>query len=204
MFLTFCLSLFLSHWLRIREDKVFAKGKGELTTYWLEVKSNNNESKSSGSSDSGVDARKNSGLENESTCQTSLQRSQKSKHFHVDKIDRLIDWNTDNLLRLLQQVVDSRQLDILASKTIDQGHKYDSSTKVFLEATPFAEVKEIIALPQARKSRSASAETLIPITAEASKQLRDYVATIANMYNDNFFHSFEHVSLFTNCFASQM
>ena len=199
MFRLLCTYLFLtiiplfdsicSHWLSLREEKVVAKGKGEMTTYWLDVKSNTHDSKSSCSSRSGSDS-KASAAEPESSCDTSEhieKRNSKSNKKLLEKIDRLVDWNTDNLLRLLQQIVDRRQSSV---------HISDSNIDVSFKANPFDEVTEIISLPQEKRLKSVSADILIPVSPEVSRQLRDYVSRIASMYNDNYFHNFEHVSFF--------
>ena len=191
-----------SHWLRLREEKVVAKGKGEVITYWLEAKLISNGSKSSSNSGScditnGTSAPDTDAPEIESNCQTSrLSHSRKSNKICLDKVDRLIDWNTDNLLRLLQQIMNSRQNCTVASKSNDQDQvrNDDAAIEIFLYANPFDEVKEIIALPQVQKSKMVYAETLVPVSADVSKQLREFVATVAYMYNNNCFHSFEHVS----------
>ena len=174
-----------SHWLRLREERIVAKGKGELITFWLEVKSSTTGSKSSYSSGNCNDISKNSSSGNDLVSPTSGERSKKSQKLLIEKIDRLVDWNTDNLVRLLQQIVDFRQY---------SGTEDESCIDLSFEANPFDEVKEIIALPQVKNCKSASIESLPPISAIVSGQLRDYVCSIAHMYNENFFHNFEHVS----------
>jgi hypothetical protein len=108
---------------------------------------------------------------------------EKPKSFS-DKTERLIDWNVDVLLRLIQQIVARRDVTIEAAfdETIQKEAK-----------NPFDEVKEIISLPEfkeTRKQRDPS-DTTIPVT--VSEQLREYVSTIAGLYNENPFHNFEHV-----------
>ena len=179
----------ISHWLRLRDEKIVAKGKGEMVTYWLDVKSNSHGSKSSCSSRSGADSN-HEVAEADGNCSRHELReayNQKSKTIGAEKIDRLVDWNTDNLLRLLQQIVDSRQ-----SSTDAPSSCIDISFK----ANPFDEVKEIIALPQEKRSKHVTADALIPVSTEVSGQLRDYISKIAQMYNGNYFHNFEHVRFY--------
>ena len=96
------------HWLRLREEKIIAKGKGELVTYWLMLKSSTSGSKSSCSSESGNDTSRNSATESENICQIpKLERSRKPPKKSIDKVDRLIDWNADTLNQLLQQILKS-------------------------------------------------------------------------------------------------
>jgi hypothetical protein len=172
--------------LRLRDEKIVAKGKGELVTYWLEVKSLTSGSKSSCSSGNDDDISKNSATTNECNLPSPhLQRSQKTKKLLIDKIDRLIDWNTDSLLRFLHQILIGRQ----------EINEDDVAVDLSIKTNPFDEVKEIIVLPQVTKSKNVANESLIRVPNEASIQLRDYVSKIAYMYNDNHFHNFEHVSL---------
>lgn len=171
----------------MRDEKVVAKGKGELITFWLEVKSATSGSKSSYSSGNGDDISKNSSTNNDSKGPNRrVDRSQKSKKSVNDKIDRLIDWNTDNLARLLQQIADSRQSGI---------HNEDFAIVETIKSNPFDEVKEIIALPQVKKSNFFEKDSSVLLSNDVSGQLRDYVSRIAYMYNDNYFHNFEHVRI---------
>jgi hypothetical protein len=181
--------------LRLREDKIVAKGKGELITYWLEVKSTTSGSKSSCSSGSGDDTSRNSATETENNDQLPiLRRNRKSKKLTLDKLDRLIDWNTDTLSRLLQQILGNRQTANSPSKEIHQMKEDEVSIEVSFHANPFSEVKEIIELPQEKRTKM-NPDTMVDLTADVSAQLREYVSDIANKYNDNYFHNFEHVSL---------
>lgn len=180
--------------MRLREDKIVAKGKGELITYWLEVKSTTSGSKSSCSSGSGDDTSRNSATETENNDQLPIpRRTRKSKKLTLDKLDRLIDWNTDTLSRLLQQIVDNRQTANSPSKEIHQMNEDEVSIQVSFHANPFNEVKEIIELPQEKRTKM-NPETMVDLTPDVSQQLREYVSDIANKYNDNYFHNFEHVS----------
>jgi class 3 adenylate cyclase len=45
------------HWVSPREDKIKAKGKGELQTYWLDLSKNKQSSETCGEMDSKVEAR---------------------------------------------------------------------------------------------------------------------------------------------------
>ena len=194
----FAFILYLSHWIRPRDEKVVAKGKGEMSTFWLEMKSSTRGTTSSRSSGSGHES-KNSVTESNSDREHTGNRQslrKKSKNLLVDKIDRLVDWNTDTLLRLLQQILNCRQGSSGEDNTdINGGHDEYTDVSFTVRAKPFDEVKEIISLPQVRKSKIISEKLVSHISDEVSHQLRDYVSKIANMYNNNHFHNFEHVSL---------
>ncbi|KAL7572962.1 hypothetical protein ACA910_007464 [Epithemia clementina (nom. ined.)] len=190
-------------WIRPREDIVAPKGKGEMRTYWLEVRppkgttdrktslqthsteevrSGDNTSRSGDgtlSSDDGTD-----GEDEEAISQPPASA----------KILRLIDWNVDVLMRQLKRIVARR-------KAYGLDHHDDTSTMVedFSRSdgrTVLEEVVERIELPEFEPS---IAQMQLPseditLDPEAEAQLYDYVATIAAMYRDNPFHNFEHAS----------
>jgi hypothetical protein len=163
-----------------------AKGKGELNTYWLETTSNSRAG-SSRSSDSATDSGNSIHDMEADDGDVGAQRVSIVKRAPKQlsgKTERLIDWNVDVLLRLLQQIVARRDVTF-------QPFDLDDTVKP-KTTNPFDEVKEIIALPEykERKQRDPS-EVIIPEGVVA--QLRDYVSQIAMLYNENPFHNFEHV-----------
>jgi class 3 adenylate cyclase len=168
------------HWVQKREDKVVAKGKGELETYWLDTRGGTNtpscHSVSSGSGTGGIE--EDEGADYPQT--NSLD----------EKTCRLIDWNVDLLLRSLREVVARRQALCVKSQTKDYSLSTESG------ATVLDEVKESITLPQfdAESARLESHPEDIVLGAEIESELRDYVTTIAMMYRQNPFHNFEHAS----------
>jgi hypothetical protein len=119
-----------------------AKGKGELNTYWLEMKSKSKGCRSSRSSDSNtvsscpqveVNYRPSSGFK------TLAIKHRKSIKLAAEKTKRLIDWNTDVLCRLLRQIMVSRGNNNSTSTTkLDSeefdpdGASIDNSTKINL------------------------------------------------------------------------
>lgn len=171
----------------MRDDKVVAKGKGELTTYWLDVKSDSSGGKSSRHSETG----------SERACPNIdfdlIDKDKTAAVLLTEKKNRLIDWNVDVLCRLLQQIIASHSGTLLQSKR--------NATEAFeLSCTnPFDEVKEIIPLAQVRKTKHLNDESGVKIASEVLDQLRKYVSYIASMYNDNEFHNFEHVRTFQFC-----
>jgi 3'5'-cyclic nucleotide phosphodiesterase len=113
------------------------------------------------------------------------------------KMQRLIEWNTDTLRRLLKQIVAHR-----TSLPSERG------TKSYLAAidregvrmargrTALEEVKEIISLPKydpTSVKRLQDPET-VKLSNAVESQLEHYVQTIAQMYYNNPFHNFEHAS----------
>jgi hypothetical protein len=185
----FCDKSVSSNWVRKREDKIVAKGKGELLTYWLEVKSNSSGCQSSRSSESGTGtSRREDDAPGSSAQDQAANSPRKSMKLCAEKTERLIDWNSDVLCRLLQQILGSRE----CTGTIPSSMEFEESFEI--GTNPFDEVKEIIALPQLKvvnKNRSDGLDVQVP--KHVADQLRDYVSHIAAMYNDNKFHNFEHV-----------
>ena len=139
----------------------------------------NSKGGSSRSSDSGTES--NDGGE-DTARKAALESGMPSRQFN-DKIERLIDWNVDVLLRLLQQIIARRDV---TEKEIDDAAQTEATK-------PFDEVKEIIPLPEFKESRTHRDPMDVKIPDAVADQLRDYVSNIAMLYNDNPFHNFEHV-----------
>jgi hypothetical protein len=83
-------------WISARADKVFAKGKGELDTFWLLLRLHDSDGRSV--SVSGTSETSSSRVEREFGNSFAMSAVQ-------DKSSSLIDWNVDILSRLLKQIV---------------------------------------------------------------------------------------------------
>ena len=177
------------HWLREREDKVVAKGKGQLSTFWLEMKAGSAKSTmSSGStSDDASEAR---------MAPPVLAQSNDDEA----KMARLVSWTTDVLARSLRAIVARRKstsersdpeavLDMLEGRLAGKNSGKQAGTVI-------DEVQEVITLPQfdAKAAKRAMDPESIELAKNVMDQLHDYVRTIAAMYHNNPFHSFDHVS----------
>jgi 3'5'-cyclic nucleotide phosphodiesterase len=162
------------HWLTSRADKVNAKGKGMMQTYWCEPKSG------SGSVVSGSD---NSATEYESECNAPFSVSPNSQ------LARLIDWNVDMFEGLLMKVIAKR-----AVTTEEYPSKAADLSEVLpIAGKPLDEVTEVVGLPKSEPMSSHPAED-IKLSSAVSSQLREYIVTIAKLYRANPFHNFEHCS----------
>ena len=178
------------HWLEARKDAVTAKGKGELKTFWLDFKSSKSSSVHSGSSErSGEDLSAALSDENKPHVDGSLGE------VLDDKTRRLVEWNTDVLARLLRQIVARR------SVSLDRKARAPSScAPTMIQSLPGKtvsdEVQEIIELPEfdATAVRNQQDPDTIQLDPIIVTQLRDLVTSLANMYQANPFHSFEHAS----------
>lgn len=179
------------HWCRSRDDKVVAKGKGELTTFWLHMKGDLTHSTKSSSSDDTEGAET-----QDNTEQSLLDPPQGAKLQRLnEKKMCLVRWNTEALAKVLRELVAQREASDVTPKPAnfmrDLERKQQDRQVMSLE-----EVEEVIALPKfdsevAMKQRDASTVTL---GSDVMEQLQDYLQTIAALYRDNAFHNFEHAS----------
>jgi Adenylate and Guanylate cyclase catalytic domain len=101
-----------SSWIIPRDDKIEVKGKtGALQTYWLEFGKRSNPSTSSTvTSDNIASTDTGSGDNDEIWIQATLgltqQRSSRKNLVDLgDKVNRLVDWNTDVLCRFVKPII---------------------------------------------------------------------------------------------------
>lgn len=201
-------------WTKRREYLVFAKGKGNLQTYWIELakkSSPSRRSESTAMSSSGDDEPvANQMGENNKWVQAGLRPRAKarSQSNTLDKKEeRLVTWNTDILCRLLQDVVARNCRNDSIEGDLD-GKEYCEGCNADLCPMVIEEVVDIIELPE--QEIKISSEThenpLDELDATVVDQVRLYVKAIASMYRQNHFHNFEHVSLrwTLRCFCFQV
>jgi class 3 adenylate cyclase len=185
-----------SHWIKAREDRILVKGKGQMQTYWVQIKSDPSAfQKSSGSLNFNLER-------SHSECGSSFGNDSDIAESHVElvenklskKVLRLVDWNVDNLVRLLKEIVSRRN----AACTIpDAYEKIEALEADFLGRTEntLSEVQEIITLPAFHPYPGKLQEyNSIEFEDVVLRQLHTYIEAIARMYNDNPFHNFEHAS----------
>jgi class 3 adenylate cyclase len=185
------------HWIQQREDKVVAKGKGELVTYWLEPKVSRRQS-SCGSSRSDDDD-----FISENTVQESSETLNADDSLEdadtgavatrfSKKTLNLIQWNADMLANLLKVII--------ARRSDSGGHPSDRDKIQALEQESLSkhrctnrmvEAEETIHLPGVS---TPSHEHSIELSEAVTSQLLKFVHTIASMYPNNPFHNFEHAS----------
>lgn len=155
-----------------RTNKVVAKGKGELTTFWLDTEAARN--------DFALDASSN-------ITESELQDEK------IDAHGRLIEWNAQQLINLLKKIVAFR-LKHEPKQSVGTesapSHFSLSDNKTYLE-----EVAEVIQLP---KSDGVDAEEIdvsqVFLERVVEDEVRMLVSRVAAMYNNNPFHNFEHAS----------
>lgn len=183
-----------TYWLTPRKERVQAKGKGELTTFWLFDKHRRIGSVATStvvSSDwsvgslgsTKVDPSKNEG---DQTLAISDGRR------------RLIDWNVDLFAGLIRKVVARREAQKVVSNEDENVVKIgdEISFDTANNETVLDEVVEIITLPSFDPKLVALQEdpNSIQLGELVMEQLRYYIFTVSNNYKENPFHNFEHAS----------
>jgi class 3 adenylate cyclase len=167
-------------WLQERENLVSAKGKGLMQTYWLNAP--RSADSTSGSVISDIDVIEFTGSRANSAADVVLSNDPRTI--------RLIDWNIDVLHRQLKKIIAMRDIP-----------SEEATPEIFEElerkhpngSTVIDEIREVIPLCTEAKNYQQNPEN-IELCPEVLYQLRDYVARIAAMYQDNPFHNFEHAS----------
>lgn len=179
------------NWLIKREDKIDAKGKGKLQTYWLDIKGNLQGSASDQSSGESDDTKDSPSTGNQSrTFQDSDTENGLSRQ-HA----KLVDFNTDCLVRLLKQISARRAV----SKEFNNINTLNTTPRIKKEnGSVRDEVEECIQLPAfnagIERSRPMDAEN-IELAPRVVEELRDYLKEICKLYNrSNYFHNFEHAT----------
>ena len=162
------------HWLSAREDKITAKGKGEMQTYWCEPKSG------AGSVVSGTQSNQ---------SENGMENVDLPNYVTNSQLTRLVDWNVDMFEGLLKSVVAQRA----ASSINKASMKFDLSTVKHINGHPLDEVKEIVSFPKVL-SKLNQAPGSVELSSNVSSQLREYILEIAQMYRENPFHNFDHCS----------
>jgi hypothetical protein len=164
------------HWVEERKEKIHAKkGKDELQTYWLTYRghSASSQSKSSGSCD---DEQIAAGDNDHALAIPTLSPFD-------SKTQRLVEWNTDVLSRLLKDVVASR---LSRESYRAEGLPEDSDHRLVRHenGTVLDEVVEIISLPEfdIRGATARVDSSSMELSDKVKQQLRDYITIIASMY----------------------
>ena len=189
-------------WACPREDLVRAKGKGELQTYWLEFAKKASTRGSTASSED-VSNMASEDHDDKKSVQAGLRSkairaANKENKLLDEKVQRLVDWNTDVLCRILKQVVGRNRA--LEKTTISKVRPAAASKDIVgrtVGTTVIDEVVEIIELPELNSlaSRKLDSQEDIELDPAVVEQIRCYIHTIASMYRENPFHNFEHVRI---------
>ena len=179
------------HWYAERGDRVTAKGKGEMQTYWLTVggesivKSLANQEDSSSSFDlASPRAEKRASLKSNSD---SFGGTVEKKQHNA----RIAEWTVEVLSTILKSVVASRKALGVPSDPVPKMEQLERA----LTGEPLDEVTEIIMLPEYNKKKyHVQDSTEIKLSDQAMHELKEFVQIISSMYNDNAFHNWSHAN----------
>jgi 3'5'-cyclic nucleotide phosphodiesterase/Adenylate and Guanylate cyclase catalytic domain len=199
-------------WVVERTSLVSAKGKGDLQTYWLTLKEGSSETTSDAlsctSSDHGradkmpgdrspVSARRRSTADVVQPLGSLADQSTGPlvKPAAPEPLMRLIDFNSQVLEGYLKKMVAMRQASVFYAPTTMEGARLSALTPTgaLLAGSVFDEVQESIALPT-EPARYLQDPTKVILSPVVRNQLRDFVSTIALLYQENHFHCFDHAS----------
>lgn len=186
------------NWVTKREERVMAKGKGSLQTYWLKIQSG---SVGTGSIVTGTSSVDNDDPDFRHGATDSFNQSKGSNMNAGDfvkgsamgqlgeKDRRLVSWNVEILKVVLQQIIAHRQ-SLGGSK--QQGRRESKMLKEGCGNNVLDEVKDVLSLPQfdAKSFQNHVDPRSIKIPDKVLSQLKDWVARIALSYQNNPFHSF--------------
>jgi hypothetical protein len=172
------------HWLVPRKEVVTAKGKGEMRTFWLKISSKT----SSRTSNRSMEAY---GSDSEDGDEEHIA-AESQKQF-----DRLVDWNAEILLSILQRIVARRQ-DMVPAQDIERRKQSKTAMDDMNVEGGYLldEVKEVVNLPafDPMLPGHTTEAAAVVLSRVVKSELRDYVAQIAAGYKSNPFHNLEHAS----------
>jgi 3'5'-cyclic nucleotide phosphodiesterase/Adenylate and Guanylate cyclase catalytic domain len=187
-----------AHWCRKREESVSAKGKGILSTFWLEVKGDytqSTDSSSQGTDPLAADHEERRFIEDVDRSTVNTQDAKIVKHL-PDHVVRLAKWNADLLGRKLCTIVSQRAA---RKKTATLRAVMARLEREIMEhvKTPLEEVQDAIKLNKSGTGVSfeeTDASPPVDLAPAVVEQLHSYLVTVALLYRDNPFHCFEHAT----------
>jgi hypothetical protein len=165
-------------WIVAREDKVAAKGKGLMQTYWLLT----NSASEDGSGSFCMKVPSNSNLL-EIEDKDAVTNAQKAK------MERLVGWNVEILGGLISKIVKQRSATRIKADPAPAMELVERSVSgnhnMLEEVVEVVNLSKVTAIPERQTAP-------IEVDEKVHTQLRSYVTKIAGLYNDNSFHCFEH------------
>ncbi|GKY91565.1 hypothetical protein MPSEU_000128400 [Mayamaea pseudoterrestris] len=207
------------NWFYSREEKVFAKGKGELNTFWLKSGATRQKaSRKGGDRDRDEDTSRqdlsscdvtedeaddDSDSDTDSDNSDSDMETEKLLHDLVSpKTARLVEFNTEVLIRFLKMIKRKRMA--TATRTVkNQMNHIDiifPSPHCAQEAPLSFQVKDVISMPKFDPIISAipldnGSTDDVTLDQEVIQELHDFVTNVAIMHNSKLtFHCFDHAS----------
>ena len=183
-----------SMWLNKRDECVVARGKGSMQTYWL-INGREGSNGNGSSGDAGDTGTLSGHSEAAEVSDLVVQTNNGQMKTFAQQTSRLINWNVEQLVRLLKEIVARRsnvQPQSMSATDIVNVFGDTGTVKMF----PINEVEEIITLPEFDTTTNHQnvdvADVVIPPV--VVEQLTRYVSWVASMYQSNPFHNFDHAS----------
>jgi hypothetical protein len=107
---------------------------------------------------------------------------------------RLVDWNVEQLLRILKHVLAARGHRTTKAHKPTKDGAAQAASRLGEDATVLDEFTEIITLPKFDSKQNTTNPDSIELSPEVVRQLYKFVSLIAQSYHNNPFHNFEHAS----------
>ncbi|KAL3940925.1 MAG: hypothetical protein SGARI_000792, partial [Bacillariaceae sp.] len=173
-----------SHWVTMREDKVVAKGKGVMNTFWLNA-----------TCPDLVDHK----LVNAIAASEGMSSSSSGQNDYVhpepavavDRTQGLVEWNLGIMKGALAKVIASRQAQNVKPDSPQRLEEVEQEHMV--DCTSLKEVKDILKLQQVADKDNSNHGT-VDLDDAIVSQLRAYIYSLSSLYNDNPFHNFQHAT----------
>jgi 3'5'-cyclic nucleotide phosphodiesterase len=187
-----------AHWCRKREDSVSAKGKGVLSTFWLEVKGDytqSTDSSSQGTDHLAADHDEARFIEDVDVSIVNTEDAKIVRHL-PDHVVRLAKWNADLLGRKLCVIVSQRAARKIKGTPRAVMARLEREIMEHVK-TPLEEVLDAIKLPKSGAGVPMEETDGCPpvdLAPDVVEQLHSYLVTVALLYRDNPFHCFEHAT----------
>ncbi|CAB9518934.1 Receptor-type guanylate cyclase gcy [Seminavis robusta] len=194
-------------WFEAREDKIIAKGKGELQTYWLHNKKVAAPmSEISDGEDSSVD------IDYDwLDLPTELFDSNRSKmclgtneirQCLSEQNQRLADWNCNQLAMLLSNLVAHRKIVLehnfangTSNQEYEESYMRNAHVGVGDSGSILKEAGNTVDMPLYDAKAFVEIDDMpVNLNERVQQQLQDYVSIICSMYIDHPFHSYQHAS----------
>lgn len=177
------------HWVEKREDKIHAKGKGELQTFFLREMAKRVRTSSYGSRQSGnfVSAEESAPSQPEGEALNESVAEKDSLRQLDQKTCRMVDWTTHSLLQLLERLVSMRETQELSDGNDDSPPLPPNAC-----GTPLEELQDMVSFQPIPINTNATTDIILD--RRVHDQLKEFVGAIASIYPSNDFHNFERAS----------
>ena len=190
------------HWVTARKGKVSAKGKGQLQTYWLDLSAGKN-SMDSGSVDIGLvgdgqeDFKPGESFGSIGVGNLVAQFENRHKLNSLDeRTKRQADYIVEVLISILKKIAARRGLSTVShaskSDTTASSEEFNILEEHASNLSPVA--KDSISFQSQYRNKNGTSLNQITVAPGITKQVKDFVTSIAALHQENPYHSFEHAN----------